>query len=63
MLDSYIIDAIRRQERERDQRAQLEIRAPDPHPVEDTTPEEEAERGVVIIPLDPDVPLREDSAA
>lgn len=67
MLDSYIIDAIKRQERERQDggRVRLELplhRGPQPEePIDDR--EDEADRGVIIIPLEPDLPLSEDDAA
>lgn len=78
MLDAYIIDAIReeddRRRRERDGgRSRLELplhgehRRPEPSdraPTTPSSPEDARDRGVVIIPLSPTVPLRdEDDAA
>jgi hypothetical protein len=72
MLDAYIIDWIQREERERRPeesdggRAHLELPVPGEdlrHRPADEPRDEEADRGVVIIPLNPEVPLREAEAA
>lgn len=68
MLDAYIIDAIRRdEERRRDVdagRARLELPVPGVPEPQPKSPEADPhdDRGVVIIPLSPDIPLRDDAA-
>jgi hypothetical protein len=60
MLDAYIIDAIRREEQERERQLEegrrIWLELPLPSYEEDAAPavEEDADRGVVIIPLYPD---------
>jgi len=62
MLDAYIIDAIRREELERERqyeegrRIWLELPLPSPSGHHDHAPEleDEPERGVIVIPLYPD---------
>lgn len=49
MLDTWIIEEVRRREREREQ-PQLPLELPRPEPDPDTPPKEE-DRGVVIVPL------------
>lgn len=70
MLDAYIIDAIRREQEEREKdfarrRIQLEIpvyREPPPARDEYNQEEEEVERGPIIIPLNPLDSPEEDAA-
>lgn len=60
MLDAYIIDAIRREEQERERQLEegrriwLDLPQPPPFDDESASSEEEEERGVVIIPLYPE---------
>lgn len=67
MLDSYIIDSIQREERERADQGRARLHLPLHAPAaEDRAPDREdpdSERGVLIIPLDPSTPLSEDDAA
>lgn len=71
MLDAYIIDAIRRDEERRREvdagRARLELPVPGaegraPEPATPDADRDDDHRGVVIIPLSPNVPLRDDAA-
>lgn len=66
MLDAYIIDAIRQQEQDRqrefEEGRRLWLEIPPPLPRDEHDDEEEAERGVVVIPLYSD-DVYEDEAA
>lgn len=69
MLDAYIIDAIRREEQERERQLEegrriwLEIPQPSPYGHERAAEtDEEPARGVIIIPLYPDEDDAEDAA-
>ena len=60
MLDAYIIDAIRRQERAADEQGRIWLELPleSPHDSDDPserTNDDEPERGVIVIPLHGDV--------
>ena len=69
MLDAYIIDAIRREQEEREKdfarrRIQLEIpvyHEPPPH-YEDEQRDDDADRGPIVIPLNPSDSPEEDAA-
>lgn len=61
MLDSYIIDSIRREERGREDGEGARLHLPlhdEASDADGREPEcEDADRGVMIIPLDPEVPI------
>jgi len=66
MLDAYIINSIRHDGNERDDRRPHVIVEIDPPASDEVSPDDEAPeepRGPVIIPLRPDEPDEEDDAA
>ena len=66
MLDAYIIDAIRQEELEREREAarrRIWLELPLPPPPERKSDEQPDDRGPIVIPIRPEMGIREEDAA